>query len=463
MSAPRRPSALVLVLCLAAPVYASNEEAGFGARAIAMADSLVADPGLSAFTLNPAALGHVRQSELLAGIRKLNHISAGPTSLSGFTLGVAVPFQNPTGGGVAGIFVIYDENADIALERTIGFTYATRSWREIGPGTLDIGASIKSLSRTGRAVSGAVSKAAVDVGTYYRWGEDKSVGVALLNVNGPDTGIQNIRDKAPTTFKLGYAQRVRRFMIAMDFTKREGSRTHRGTTSFGIGVEHAWGTHKYGSLFARSGLILGGNARSWSLGGGWSVYGTKIDYAIRIPVSNGKTWSHVISLSYRFGDWNPETEYERLLTSEIKYRKDLSHALEAAEIKQWKLAEGMRLLNREMRDLRRELALREVEKGQAEDKLKAAQRRLKFKSLEQRRRQARRRLEATQREAERIRLMNKAGLLEGEMKAYRDLKAQGVSELVLVDRLRRILRQFQGQGVDLGPANKELQRLMKSR
>ncbi|MEE8425214.1 MAG: hypothetical protein V3S11_05270, partial [Elusimicrobiota bacterium] len=114
--------ALVLVFCLAAPAFASNEEAGFGARAVAMADSLVADPGLSAFTLNPAALGHVRQSELLAGIRKLNHISAGPTNLSGFTLGAAVPFQNPTVGGVLGLFTTYDENGDIALERTIGIT-----------------------------------------------------------------------------------------------------------------------------------------------------------------------------------------------------------------------------------------------------------------------------------------------------------------------------------------------------
>ena len=50
-------------------------------------------------------------------------------------------------------------------------------------------------------------------------------------------------------------------------------------------------------------------------------------------------------------------------------------------------------------------------------------------------------------------------MLAEAWEAYQRLKAQGVSDVVLVERVQAILREFQGRGVDLSEAQRELQRL----
>jgi len=466
MAAP----ALVALLCLAslaAPARASNEDLGLDARSAGMADAVTADPGLSALTLNPAALGHVSRAQLQAGVRKFAQAPAGPTDLDGMTLAVVVPLKDPAFRGAIGLSWTHDAVDPKALDRTAGLTYATRSWREFGPGTFDMGLTVKGFWRSGRQYGGRASKVLVDVGTYYRFSDSKALGLSLLNLNSPRTDVGRVQDTAPVILKVGYAQQVRRLTVAMDFTKREPTTGNepdvqrRATHTGALGVEHTWGTAKWGSFTGRSGLSLGTLAKTWNLGAGWSQYGTRLDYAMRVPVSGGKRWGHAVSLSYLFGSWDPEGEYERLLHSELRYRQDLSQALESAEVKQWKLAEDLRLMRKEMEELKREAVVKEVEAGQAAGKLKDVERQIRLKLLEERRQEAERRMRQLEAERERMREQDKEFQFQKEWQAYIQLKLDGVSEIVLIERLKRILRQFQGAGVDLGEANRELTRLMK--
>jgi hypothetical protein len=448
----------------AAPARASNEDIAFNARGIGMAGAGMAEPGsASAFTLNPASLGQMRRPLADFGIRRLFHAPSGPVDLSGMTFGGAIPLDGAYIKGALGFSWTHDINDPVALDRTLGLTYATRSWREIGKGIFDVGLTIKSIRRDGRRFGGEASKAGVDLGSIFRWGGDHTLGFSMLNLTRPRTTVGSFEDRAPFIAKFGYARKIRRFTYVMDLTKREPSNNRRGTASLSGGFEYGWATPKQGLFTARTGLNLGTTSRSWSAGFGWSALGARVDYAVRVPMSNGSRWSHGFSLSYRFGQWDPEAEYERLLTTELSYRRDLTRALEAAEVKQWKLAEELRLMREEISDLRIEIADREAEAGEAREKQLKAERDLRLKQLEERRRQAEARLEKMRIEQEKMRLANKRALFEEDWNTYSDMKLQGVSEITLLDYLKKMLRTYKGTGVDLGKANLELQRLTRGR
>ena len=451
---------LVIAISLASTARASNEDYAINARGMAMGGAGMAEPGdLSALTLNPAALGGVRRGRMELGIRRLFHAPVGPVDLSGMALGMALPIDGEVIKGALGLSWTYDTNEPVALDRTVGLTYATRSWREIGAGIFDVGMTLKSIQRNGRQFGGRSSKATVDIGSIFRWGEDQSVGFSVLNLTRPRTTVGSFTDRAPFIAKLGYARRVRRFTLVTDLTKREGAAGRFGSGGLNSGFEYSWATAKQGLFTTRTGLILGGLSRSWSMGGGWSTIGARIDYAVRVPLSHGSRWSHSVSLSYRFGQWDPEAEYERLLSSELSYRRDLSRALESAEVKQWKLAEELRLMREEISDLRVEVADREAEAGEAQEKASTATRALKLKQLEERQRNAAKRLEKLRVEQERMRLSNKQALFDEDWNTFSDMKLQGVSEVVLLDYLKKVMRNYKGTGVDLGRASRELQRL----
>ncbi|MDE2293136.1 MAG: hypothetical protein KGL53_13730, partial [Elusimicrobia bacterium] len=203
--------------------------------------------------------------------------------------------------------------------------------------------------------------------------------------------------------------------------------------------------------------------KTLSLGLGWRVLGASIDYAVRAPLSNGSRWSHAVSLAYRFGAWDPEAEYEKLLSTEMGYRRQLSSALEDSEVKQWRLAEELRVLHQEIGDLREELEAKTAEAGEQAERARRAQEALKLKELEERHRKAEeelRKIKAAQEvEKERLRQADVQGRFQDEWRAYQNLKLQGAADAALVERLESILSEFKGKGVDLAEANQELQRL----
>jgi hypothetical protein len=447
-------------LAAALPARAAFEDAGFGARSAAMADAMSAVPDdIVSAPMNPATLGHLQRTEIETGIRRLFNTSAGATDLSGFVLGGGVPIRKPPMEGAFGILWAYDDVRDVSLDRSLSFVYATRNWREIGSAVLDAGVALKSLTRSGSAPGGRASKAAVDLGTLVRLSDDKTLGFSILNVNGPRMDLPGYPDRAPVIIKLGFSQLVKRLKVAMDVTQREASAGYRTTTSGAMGTEYSWSTAEFGAFGVRTGLTLGGLSRNWSLGGGWRRLGGRLDYAVRIPLSNGSRWGHNVSLSWRFGSWNPEAEYEKVLKSEITYRRDLARALEAAEVKQWKLAEELRALREEMEGLRRDVLSAAAGRGEAEQRLKDSERRIKLKEMEERHREAQERLKLMQADQERMRKMNRELSFREDWQTYQDLKAQGTSELVLTERLKQMLSEYKGSGVDLGEANVELQRL----
>ncbi|TBR17259.1 hypothetical protein EPO15_17290 [bacterium] len=453
--------ALVLAALLAAPAAASTEDVAFGARGTALADAVTADSeGLSSLTVNPAAVGQLRRIQIEATHRRLFQGQGGPTDLDGMGLAAAFPVDTSVLRGAFGLAWNYDVAGPVATDRSVALTYGSRSWRELGPGTLDAGLTFKTIGRSGRVQGGSTAKAGVDLGLLYRW-RDNAAGLSLINLNGPATDVGPVSDHAPVTLKLGVSRSVRRFAVLADLAQREPTPSRGASTSLSGGLEYSFAAFKAGLFTARGGLTLGSRGKTLSVGGGWRVLGASLDYALRAPLAHGSRWSNVVSLSYRFGAWDPEAEYEKLLTTEMSYRRDLSQALEASEVKQWKLAEDLRLLREELTDLRRDLDAKSAEAGEAQERARRAEQAIRLKDLEEKRRRAEAELKRLQADREKLKEADVAGRFADEWRRYQELKLQGVPSAVLIERLKNVLSEFKGRGVDLSEANAELQRLQR--
>ena len=125
---------LLLLLGPPSPSFAAMEEIGLTARSTGMGDALTADSeGLAGLVLNPATLGHLRRSELTFGIRRLFDIPAGKTDINGMNFGIAAPLQAYGIPGAGGLSWSHDTIRPLSLDRVLGLSYGSKSWREFGP------------------------------------------------------------------------------------------------------------------------------------------------------------------------------------------------------------------------------------------------------------------------------------------------------------------------------------------
>ena len=188
--------------------------------------------------------------------------------------------------------------------------------------------------------------------------------------------------------------------------------------------------------------------------------GAQLDYAALVPVAHESRWGHSVGLVFRFGSWDPDKEFERLLGSEIRYRRELAGALDTAAVKQWKLAEELRRLRRSLEDLQAELTTRTAGEAQAQEKFRGA--RDKIRALEERERELQRSFDEMEKERKAALDRSKDSLYQDDWRAYQKLKLQSAPDLVLLERVKQILRQYKESGVDLSEPNQELRRLLRA-
>lgn len=427
--------------------FAAFEEEGFSARAIAMGSAFTAvHDDLSSLSFNPAALGQLDNAQVGVNYLRPRNIPAGEVDLDQISLAAAIPIHQELVNGTLGFGWLYTDHEKYALDRTFHFSYGSRGFLDFADSQLNMGASIKFLTR-GLKAGDSTMLPAFDYGFFYRTGERLSLGLALLNINGPSV----LGDRAPFTFKVGLADTVRNFVWAVDFTKREPSAIHRPSSSLGGGLEYWTSTARWGSFAVRTGLSLGDRLRSWNGGGGWRLFGAQFDYSVSVPMNDATPeLSHAISMLFRFGASSPERQYEKLLKEEERLRQDLTGALEAGEIKRWKFEAEFDEQKRQIDGLRRQVE----EKSSSERELKG-----KLREMQGRHQQAVDSYQKLKKEAER----SPADKFAVEWAAYERLKASGAAQSLLVERVRQLLRQYKDLGVDLSAANQELLRLLRGR
>ena len=291
---------------------------------------------------------------------------------------------------------------------------------------------------------------AFDLGALWRFADRFAFGAAVLNAGSPKFKAGGWSDRAPLTFKVGVSEQIRGAAFALDFIKREPSLTLSGQHTMGIGFERWWATARAGQYAVRSGMSLGERARTWSWGLGWRGQGSRLDYSMTVPLTGITRLGHGLSLTIRFGRADPEGEYEKLLSEELRYRRQMGAALEAGELKQWRLSEELTRLRAEMVALRAEMDAKRASEGEAKRRLK---------DLEQRRQAAAETFEKLKAEREAAAHKTKAMLFQEEWRSYQKAKLSNVPDQVLIEQVGRLLRQYKDSGVDLGEATQELRRL----
>jgi hypothetical protein len=240
--------------------------------------------------------------------------------------------------------------------------------------------------------------------------------------------------------------------MSLDATKREPSGDFRGSATLAAGMERWLTTARWGSFAGRAGLSLGDRAKTGNWGVGWRVGGGEISYAMSVPMQGPACIGNGIGLGFRFGESNPEAEYERILDEERRYRKELLAALESGEAKELKLAQELAGLREEIDVLRRQL----VDKTLSEADVKKH-----LSELQDRHRQVVESHERMMEEQRRLKAKTKQDFFNEDWAAYQKAKAGGTPDAVLAEQLRRILRDYKDSGLDLSEPSQELLRLMR--
>lgn len=416
------------------------------------------DPASIAY--NPASLGQLRAVSLGASFLRQFHIPAGEVDQDETTLVLGVPVEQELIKGGIGLSWSFLDQLDYSNDRTMRVGYGSRGFVAFENGSLELGGAFKLMTRNFASGGRAVNKATLDVGVLSRLGEKFAVGLSLLNFSGPNFEGRTL-DRVPVTLKLGVSETLGRFMIAADLTKRESSGFHSGSTSLAAGLENWWATPRAGSWAVRTGLSLGDQDKAWTWGLGWRILGAQIDYAMSVPLAGITRASHGFSLFWRFGQSDPEAQYEKLLRDELRMRRDMTRALEASEVRQWKLEEELKRLQKEIDALRARLTDKAASESEAKQKVREAERRVQ--EIERRRQEAVRSSESIRQEIKRITEKTKAELFREDWAAYERLKSGGAPDSVCLDEVKRLLRQYKDSGVDLSEANQELRRLLQGR
>jgi hypothetical protein len=449
-----RLAALALLLA-AVPARAAFDDMGFGPRDLAMGGAFTAvHDGVEAVAYNPAALGQVQDLQAAAAYQRLFHVPSGASDRDSTRAAGVIPVRGDILNGAFGTQVRYDRRTGLSKDREIGFSYGTRGLHETEGGGLDFGGGLKFLGVSPERGSAPGLKPALDLGALWRGGGRYAAGASLLNFGGAKFRSDGISDRAPLALKVGAAEMLRSAVVAVDATVREPSGGNGKSLTFAAGFERWWATPRQGQLALRSGLSLGERARTWSWGAGWRILGGQADYAMSVPLSGVTRFGHAVSITVRFGRADPEGEYEKLLSEEMRYRRDLSDALEASSLKQWKLAEELSRLREEIESLRARLAASKATQGQAQKELG---------ELEKRAQKASRDYDALKKEREEAAVKGKQALFNEDWRAYEKAKLAGASDAALLEQLGRLLREYKDAGVDLGEANQELRRLQRAR
>jgi hypothetical protein len=294
----------------------------------------------------------------------------------------------------------------------------------------------------------------LDLGALWRVSSRNTVGLSFLNLNSPSFKAGVLKDEAPTSVRLGVAEKRDDYTLTMDISNRAGAGGYNGGFSLNSGIEYTWPTYRYGVFTSRAGLSMASKASFLSLGLGYRRLAAEFAYSVLLPVTGVIVPGHALSVNIRFGDKDLESEYERLIKQEVKYRKDLVEALDESSRR-----EG--ILRDELGDLKDEIGkLNASLKSIRAQKAEVSEAREKLEAIVERQRRAEAELEALAEKRRKDKLAQLQFDFSREWSAYLKMRAGGAPKDVLKGALQRLVSQYQSAGIDISQATVELQSLV---
>jgi len=464
MRAVKQKKLLISALVLASTLYplpstllfAAFEDTGVGARGRGLGDSVTALDDASGAALNPALPGSARKFETGAHFEAGTRGSLGPLDAGAYAFNAAVPGMAKGKYGTLFVLGRYRTFAEPGLtEKMFSLGWATWQLRKYALGVFDLGASLKFMQLASKETVDSRMALGLDLGALWRVSARNTVGLSFLNVNSPSFKAGVLKDKAPLSVRLGVAEKRDDYTLTMDVSNRAGAGGYGGGFSLNSGIEYTWPTYRYGMFTSRAGLSLANKASFVSLGLGYRRLAAEFSYSVLLPVTGVIVPGHALSVNIRFGDKDLESEYERLIRQEVKYRKDLVEALDESSRR-----EG--ILRDELGDLKDEIgklnaSLRSIRAQKAE----VSEAREKLTVIVERQRRAEAELEFLAEKRRKDKLAQLQFDFSREWAAYLKMRAGGAPNDALKGALQRLVSQYQGAGIDISQATVELQKIVQ--
>lgn len=443
-----------LLLSLTVPAGAAFEDIPNGARQLGFGGGGAALEDPLSFWANPALAGAARKFETGGAFLASKRTTQGPANFNAYGLWALLPRMAYGRLGTFSIGGLYRDDGGLVTQKTVLFGWGTSNYKRMDAGILDFGVNFKILSAA--ATGGdSVSGFGLDLGSSFRPDETHTLGLSILNLNNPSFALGEAKDNAPRVIKLGVSERREDYTLSLDLSRRSGSGGQRGNVSLNPGVEHVWRTERAGLLFSRAGLNLAERASALSAGLGWKHLASEISYGLAVPLTGSISPAHSLTLALRFGDRDVESEYERLIRQEIKYRKDLVEALDESARREGLLKGELASMKAETDALN--ARLKETQEQKATVKNEAA--RLEAVVRRQAAAEAELKSLAEKRRADKLNQLRYDFSVDWQ--SYLKLKGGGAPADVLKGSLQRIVSQYQDSGIDISPATVELQGLVR--
>ena len=447
----------LLLFSFAAPASAVFEDAPAGARQLGFGGQAAALEDPLSFQSNPALAGGAARFETGAYFLASDRTPLGQADFSSYGAWALVPRR---GYGKMGTFSaggLYRDDGGGAVQKTLSFGWGTWQLLRAGSGSLDFGANFKILQFDAADGEGMQSGAAVDLGAAFRPDGRHVFGFSALNINRPSFGAGILKDKAPLVLRLGVSESREDFTLSLDVAQRSASGGRRGNFSLNPGMEYVWRTGGSGVLFSRTGLVLADRASALGAGLGWKRQSSELAYSAAVPLTGAIVPAHAVTLSLRFGDRDTESEYERLIRQEMKYRKDLVEALDGS-------AKREEALKKELVSLKDDVdALNERLKSSEETKARERGEKERLEGVMRRQAAAEAELRDLARKRSQDRLAALGHEFTQDWQNYLRLKNGGAPKEALKAALERLVGQYQDAGIDISQATVELREIINSK
>lgn len=410
---------------------------------------------------NPASYGNIRN--LTTSISYINPnylLSATP---SGETTAAEIYLPEITYSKNATYLLGYEKNELKGFKSNIiNIGGAGYHLIDFGDECLDIGFNLKRFEYDDSLASLSGSKNFMDLGFLARK-KDYLFGLSFLNFNSSFSD-KNKRFDIAKIRKFSVTRLWDEFSLGFDFTLR--SSDIKSSYNLSASFSQLWRTYRYGYFRTATSISVGDKRDGIGFGIFYNRDIWELGYSFSFALNKPRDFNNAVSLSIYWGRRDVESDYEKIIKREVKYRKDLMQELGEAQKREDKLKGNISRMQSEidelvfkMKNLEEKLKKEESQKNQLEAEKENIRKNLENIIEKQRKNQE------ELKEIEEKRRLEKINLLEAEFdkdfENYLKLKSQGLNKDVLLGYLKKIISQYQGEDIDISRATMELQRLLK--
>ncbi|MGC8728914.1 MAG: hypothetical protein ACP5SD_06555 [Elusimicrobiales bacterium] len=446
----------ILILLFCSNLFSLSDDNFYNTYSLAYSNTLLDFPLKS----NPATYGNIRNITADISYLNQNYALYGESDSENKSFNFFLP--KISYGKNLTYTLGYEKNEFKNLKANI-FNFGGASYHilDFGEEYLDFGINYKKLKLEG-INDFSFSKAFIDIGLLARK-KDYLFALSFLNFNSSFADKNNKID-IPKVRKFSVTRLWDEFSLGFDFTMRNSD--IRSSYNMGVSFSQLWRTYRYGYFKTATSLTIGDKKDSLGLGIFYNRDVWELGYSLSFSLNNPAYFNNAVSIAIYWGRRDVETDYEKIIKREVKYRKDLMEELVSANKREEKLKGNIAKMQAEidelifnMKKLEEKLKNKDAEKTQIESEKENIRKTLESLIERQRKNQEEIKNIEEKRRLERIKLAENE--FNKDFDNYLKLKSQGVGKEVLVGYLKKIITQYQSENIDISRATIELQRLLK--